>query len=290
VDNKIEKLIAEKRNFVDTIVISKKVHPTAEVIRAVRMHAGSAFPRRGGEDWHRRYRFEVHQPESQALKLLHESFDLRRDRVCELHLAIDLITRTNSDAAKITRWFNERIVKLHRGKQELGWFEDVTRYSARSGVWAGRFVVSYCDKPDRFTDRPCAHFELRLKSSQTLIRAGIRKPSDVFDMDVRKLWKSSVALHELDVLKLGLAYRGRIKAKKIQREDMRCGVLFALQARGRYREPYRTTQAILDLARSLGIKRIHRNLFRRLDLDILVGRGDTSTIQLFLPYPRQSDT
>lgn len=118
----------------------------------------------------------VHQPSRESLKLLQEALDLPdKPTVLQVHIALDLTTKTRSDATKLQRYVEERLLPTIQPKNPTFCRLGTTYYNRLTRK--GHEVVLYSDKNSKVNGEPCLHIEWRTIGLQVIRAAKLSQPS-----------------------------------------------------------------------------------------------------------------
>lgn len=150
-------------------------------------------------------KLSLHQPTKDVIERLIEinAGDLDGIHLTELAIAVDTIFKTEEGARTIEDFENHYIVKKNHGKQKV---KTVNRTRYIAGKYAAVNLVTYSDKPSRFTGEPCLHTEFRFRHKKTIERIGIRSVFDLLALSdpnnirslLDKLFERHLAYFKLD--------------------------------------------------------------------------------------------
>ena len=176
------------------------------------------------------YRVPLHQPSKQILPVLDDLQREHRAVLSWLDIAVDLTTRTSTDADRLKDWLVRRLSLLWCRSRCV---RIVT--NRRTGAttiyfdWENkhRNLAIYSDRPSKLTGEPCCHIELRLRGAQTCRRNDLQFASyDLLELDPRWLFDKHVRLLGSDAfvgapveVADGPKYRIEILDRRLQRID-----------------------------------------------------------------------
>lgn len=143
------------------------------------------------------YRLSLTQPSAAAILFLAKYPEARLSVV---EVALDLIVENEEDCELGREAINRYFVKRNHRTQDG--FAGDTKYSGPR--WSSRTVyVTYSDKPCKITGGNCIHIECRMYGAETLKRAGVRHPTDLLTLNLRKFWKDKLLFFVLNHEKFG---------------------------------------------------------------------------------------
>lgn len=142
---------------------------------------------------------EIHQPSRAALEFLKTT--LTPYRITEVHIALDLVTRTKLDASLLQRYVEARFVKSGRPPKLTYWpmkkgtdIESESVYFDR-GTRRGNEAVLYSDNASKpFPDSPCLHVEWRLMGAKEIRKTDLDKPQNLLDLKHADFWDKRLRL------------------------------------------------------------------------------------------------
>ena len=142
---------------------------------------------------------QIHQPSREALEVLQNV--KTPFRITQVHIALDLITRTKSDASVLQRYVEARFIKNGRPSRLTYWpmargtdIETESVYFDR-GIKRGSEVVLYSDNASKpFKECPCLHVEWRLRGRALLRMSGLDQPQNLLDLRHTEFWDKRLRL------------------------------------------------------------------------------------------------
>lgn len=195
--------VLDEVSYIDSVfVILPRLMPK-HVFRALRL-ALLAERRRPGQRYvlKRRDRpdgsfffvIAVHQPTRRSLEILSEivSPAALQARVLEVHVALDLVTSSFTDAETLQRYVEERLLPSTRLNKPVHFVGKTTYYNRLTRK--GAEVALYSDRLSKSRDAPCLHVEWRTIGAQPLKSAGLKNPSDLISLNHRSFWKNRLSL------------------------------------------------------------------------------------------------
>ena len=195
-------------------------------------------------------RLQLYQPTREALEWL-----ARRDDVLLnfVEWSLDWIFDHEFDRADAWEFVCQYHVKKYHRDQGVRFVGEggVTRYTGPRS--APNLMVVYRDRPSKVTgELYCLHFDWRMKSAETLRRAGIHSVADLLRMSHRQFWLRRLLLYRLIPDQLGRRHwnyyqrRTRRRAWIVQCGSYRYDVF---RRRGSIIARHQSTQAVIDAYR-----------------------------------------
>jgi hypothetical protein len=131
----------------------------------------------------------------------------RRPMVNRVHLALDWVFATQSDAFRAGEFAKQHILKRgHRATHPIGEHKETT-YQGRRG--SRNTLAIYADKKYRHGAGYACHIEARLQGRSVLNERGIHCLRDLLTFDHRAFWQRNLRLIAFDRRRLGKRVTGR---------------------------------------------------------------------------------
>jgi hypothetical protein len=147
----------------------------------------------------------VHQPTRRALEILDDAMrPPLRARLHEVHLALDLCTRTAVDARRLQEYVVELWLPSRRPKAPVQWIHGTAYYNR--GTRRGVESVLYADLPSKVSSTHCLHIENRIVGSARLRTAGLATAQGLIGLDHAAYWENALVLRR-SPSEFGLARR-----------------------------------------------------------------------------------
>lgn len=184
------------------------------------------------------YKLEVFQPSTEALSYLADNQGNSKILINYLELALDFITKDQTDASYLHNFFDVCRIKKWHGKQvtvkiseeknkehcpsddknvciddqEISTdnYGSGTTYSGKRGVRVNN--VTYSDRPSKATGSECCHLEVRLKRSEVCKREKLNTVEDLINLNHKDFWRKHLFLQ---------GFNDEEKIKKILEKKLR---------------------------------------------------------------------
>lgn len=141
------------------------------------------------------YKMFIHQPTENVIKLLESAEKGIRARVLEVHIALDLATKSFNDATLLQDFIEERLIIGSWVRKPI---ERVFRTAYfNADTRAGSEVVLYSDRKSKLELDdvvPCLHIEWRVIGKRTLEKFGFDDCLNLLTLDHQKFWQKQLAL------------------------------------------------------------------------------------------------
>src|ERR1035437_8946348 len=155
------------------------------------------FKKRIRPDGHFFFVLAVHQPSQRSLEILGDVVAPApmQARILEVHVALDLITGSFSEAEALQRYVEERLLPSTRTKKPVHCAGNTTYYYrlTRKGVE----VALYSDRLGKSTAAPCLHVEWRTIGAHTLRLADLAATADLISLNHRAFWDQRLSLWKI---------------------------------------------------------------------------------------------
>ena len=138
------------------------------------------------------FKLTVHQPTPTSVQILGEAVEAIRARLLEVHLSLDLITRSPNDAITLQDYLEGRLLPSTRLKHPISKFKGTTYFNRKTRK--GVEVALYSDKPSKVSGQPCFHMDWRVIGTVALKRAGLATVSAILDLEHKIFWNERLAL------------------------------------------------------------------------------------------------
>ena len=150
-----------------------------------------------------RQRLQLNQPTTEAIAYLARQNELLLNRV---EWSLDWIFDDADEKDEAWDLVCSFHVKKHHRKQGIRFVAGDTRYSGPKN--APNVLAVYRDRPSKLDrkERPCLHFDWRIKGSSALRRAGFSSVADLLRVDHRTFWLTRLIMYELTPDQLGRRY------------------------------------------------------------------------------------
>jgi hypothetical protein len=204
------------------------------------------FPWRSGEfNSPFRYWLTCQCPSADAAHLLDRHFNPRRSRLSRVDCSVDLIARGTGAAWMLAEWLIAHVTIPWSRKHPLH-YEDglrgTTTYLHGPPRWGCVNVAVYDDRPSKLGGQLCAHMDVRMLSARVVRkRGGLRRPADLFGVDVVALLRRLIRFETVDLA-------------RIRQRHVRSGTLLrAIYALAEARE-HTCSQAVRAYASEVGLR------------------------------------
>jgi hypothetical protein len=131
-------------------------------------------------------------PTKAALLFIERAF--RDHLVRRLDISMDWITATQDDAEALGRWLQRGLTQRYRGQRRVVWNGDFLYLGARSDSRNG---LLYWDRLSKVSSLPAAHIDCRINSAAQCRKLGIKKLSDLFTLDCKRVLRENFRLSRL---------------------------------------------------------------------------------------------
>lgn len=136
-----------------------------------------------------RYRITLHQPPRAALDVVAK---VSRDHVVSrMDIAVDLIARTQQEAAEVGKFLEFHMTQKWHGERETRLEENTGYFGQRS---TSRNIAVYSDRPSKTSGQPCVHVEFRFCGALSCQRIGVYSLGDITSLDPTTLIERNARL------------------------------------------------------------------------------------------------
>lgn len=150
------------------------------------------------------HRYQVEQPQPEALMLLHAYLGSNA-LVNYVELALELICNSRQETLQLHRWIERHWWQGWRSKKQVSANYDGATYSGNRT--AQNRYTAYSDRPSKVTGAiNCCKLEWRINGSTACKGKGMHSFLDINSFDHFGFWKSNLRLSEIDRRKLQLDY------------------------------------------------------------------------------------
>lgn len=141
----------------------------------------------------KRWIMTIHQPSVRTIEMLATRQSDKIYTLYSVHLAIDLLSNTYTEADDLTEWIKCHAVQNWPSTDQHSTVYYTTTYFKRSKS-ARRNAALYGDKASKVADGPCAHLELRFTHKPACDAAGLNFNSLIHGVDVMSLLQHQFSL------------------------------------------------------------------------------------------------
>ncbi len=187
------------QSYIDSVFLtsSRLIHPG--FVAEMRQSCGTIYPPKMHTfDRGLSVTMALHQPSKEAIARL---ADEPMIKITGVQVALDLVTRTFTEADRMQSFLRTRLVSRSRNGKGIVRRGSTDYFGLERHQGPNTGFAMYAGKPSKPSEnRPCAHLEIRVRGAAHLRRLGLRSPEELISLNHTTFWKQIFRDKHLELL------------------------------------------------------------------------------------------